>query len=1081
MSRFGERTGSDDDSVLSRNLTFAGRQQSSSDLMDIKQGRAGRGGPETAVSIAGDSYSKFVSGPRRVAALDRHPGERLSTGVFRNDVTYFCTEFPMSQLSHFRRQLHRLRRRRALVRKGTAYSHLGLAILILGWSYFAIDWLFTLDPLQRAVVGLLFVSCLGWVLLRWVAPYVRVREQELDVALVVEQRVGIVSDLTAALQFDSPAAASWGSAQLRSALINRVADATRQINPLAGETWGRLPRQATLFVLATAVTAASVNCFPAYGRVFLNRLLLGQAPYPTQTQFARVIVNRQVVLDDSRGRTTDGMPAPEAAAVTRGFPVELFVEAAGRRPAAGQVFFQTGSSSQSRTLDLERLSRETRRVRLEQALALLNSIDARQNRSSADEASSASLNASSNRERSSSTPSSDESSATELTQPDSSGSDSNADVSTTTNADNVAAPTAPSSTLAQPMTNDGTSNTSSKPSPALGVRPVESDEPVAAVQSVQTVTSVQSVQSLESQVETDRSLSAESSRDLAAASVDDVLRQAAQFVQLDAPDVAEQLTKLVLLTDSVRQLGEDARVAATNRRADDLTVSATSPMPTTRAEETPPETASVHSPHTSERSRIASQTNASTGMTPIAFARDRLQQVLRNWPQSASPGVWYRAELGTLLEDCHYAIQLADARTNSARIQALLPPLIDLEFEVLPPEYAQGSEPVTRPLSRQFAVLEGSEIRLRAKSATGEPLQRVWIDIVQGDVRRRFELTPMQNAAAKEEVDRVTSQTASRLPDGLTKGREVGTVATAWQLEDQASPLHPFRSEFRFVVQAIDPAGAMLELPLEGHVRLRADRPPQAALELIHRVVLPTATPNVTYRIQDDFGIARAVLYVEVERQSPAGGEADNEDMSTPESNASADAARSSDAGSTAANRPAMSPSANSTAAAANQPSESSRAENIAGGSPEPTAARANSLGSAVEPTTGTDASSITSSGSSSSGLAADESVTVAVERHAIDLPLPRTPLLGDRLPFEGRYALALNRWKLQRGDRLKLTLQVSDERGPAQSSTYRSEPVVLEVTDEAGLLAAIAEADEQSERKLDEVIQQQLGIGDSP
>jgi len=961
-----------------------------------------------------------------------------------------------------------------LVRNGTAYSHLGLAILILGWSFFAIDWLFTLDPVQRMVVGVLMVSCLGWVLLRWVAPYVRVREQELDVALVVEQRVGIVSDLTAALQFDSPAAASWGSAQLRGALINRVADVTRQINPLAGETWGQLPRQATLLLLATAVTAAAVNFFPAYGRVFLNRLLLGQAPYPTQTQFARVIVNRQVVLDDSRGRTTDGMPAPEVAAVTRGFPVELFVEAAGRRPDAGQVAFQAGSSSQSRTLDLERLSLETRRVRLEQALALLNSVDARQDLSSADESS----NASSNRERSSITRSSDISSATESAQPDSSGSASNADVSTTMNADTVAPTSGPSSTLAQPLrANGGSSDASSKPSPALGVGPVESDEPVAVVQSVE------SVQTLESQLGTGRALLGGASFDPAAASVDDVLRQAAQFVQLDAPEVAEQLAKLVFVTESGRQPGEDSRVAETDRRADDRAVPATSPTPTTPAEETPPETVAMHSPHTAERDRVASQTNASMGMIPLASARDRLQQVLRDWPQSASPGVWYRAELGTLLEESHYVIQLADARTNSARIQALLPPLIDLEFEVVPPEYAQGSEPVTRPLSRQFAVLEGSDIRLRAKSATGEPLQRVWIDIVQGDVRRRFELTPMQNAAAEEEeeVERVTSQTASQLPDGLTEAREAGSVATAWQLADKESPLHPFRSEFRFVVQAVDPAGAMLELPLEGHVRLRADRPPQAALELIHRVVLPTATPNVTYRIQDDFGIARAVLHVEVERQSPNGGEADNEDMSSLESSASADAARSSEAGSTVANRPAMSPSANSPAADANQPSESSGAENIAGGSTAPTAANANSLGSAVEVTTGTDTSSTSSSGSSSRGLAADESVTVAVERYASDLPVPRTPLLGDRLPFEGRYGLALSRWKLLPGDRLKLTLEVSDERGPAQSSTYRSEPVVLEVTDEAGLLAAIAESDEQSGRKLDEVIQQQLGTGDSP
>ena len=88
---------------------------------------------------------------------------------------------------------------------------------------------------------------------------------------------------------------------------------------------------------------------------------------------------------------------------------------------------------------------------------------------------------------------------------------------------------------------------------------------------------------------------------------------------------------------------------------------------------------------------------------------------------------------------------------------------------------------------------------------------------------------------------------------------------------------------------------------------------------------------------------------------------------------------------------------------------------------------------------------------------------------------------MGDQLPHQARYPLSLLAWKLQPGDRLKLTLEVADERGAAPSRTYRSEPVVLEVTDEAGLLAAIAEADEESEKKLDEVIQQQLGIGDKP
>jgi hypothetical protein len=39
----------------------------------------------------------------------------------------------------------------------------------------------------------------------------------------------------------------------------------------------------------------------------------------------------------------------------------------------------------------------------------------------------------------------------------------------------------------------------------------------------------------------------------------------------------------------------------------------------------------------------------------------------------------------------------------------------------------------------------------------------------------------------------------------------------------------------------------------------------------------------------------------------------------------------------------------------------------------------------------------------------------------------------------------------------------------------------VLEVSDEAGVLAAIAEADEQAAQALSELIQRQLGIGETP
>ena len=76
--------------------------------------------------------------------------------------------------------------------------------------------------------------------------------------------------------------------------------------------------------------------------------------------------------------------------------------------------------------------------------------------------------------------------------------------------------------------------------------------------------------------------------------------------------------------------------------------------------------------------------------------------------------------------------------------------------------------------------------------------------------------------------------------------------------------------------------------------------------------------------------------------------------------------------------------------------------------------------------------------------------------------------------------AVALASLKLAKGDRLKLTLEVVDERGQTAGQSYRSDPLFLEVSDQAGVLSAISEADEASEKQLNDVIDRQIGIGGS-
>ncbi len=84
-----------------------------------------------------------------------------------------------------------------------------------------------------------------------------------------------------------------------------------------------------------------------------------------------------------------------------------------------------------------------------------------------------------------------------------------------------------------------------------------------------------------------------------------------------------------------------------------------------------------------------------------------------------------------------------------------------------------------------------------------------------------------------------------------------------------------------------------------------------------------------------------------------------------------------------------------------------------------------------------------------------------------------------------GEYILDLSPLQLAKGDRLQITLEATDFRGNLTTTdidlgkSARSEPLVLQITDVPGFLAGMVDSDEQSARRLDAIIQRQLGIGD--
>lgn len=105
----------------------------------------------------------------------------------------------------------------------------------------------------------------------------------------------------------------------------------------------------------------------------------------------------------------------------------------------------------------------------------------------------------------------------------------------------------------------------------------------------------------------------------------------------------------------------------------------------------------------------------------------------------------------------------------------------------------------------------------------------------------------------------------------------------------------------------------------------------------------------------------------------------------------------------------------------------------------------------------------------------------LAIEEVYRPLTLDRLPLPASALPASGQYPLALSELGLKKGDRLKISLELSDYRGNLPGQLHVADPLYLEISDESGVLDEISKADERSEERLTELIKQQLGIGEAP
>lgn len=204
-------------------------------------------------------------------------------------------------------------------------------------------------------------------------------------------------------------------------------------------------------------------------------------------------------------------------------------------------------------------------------------------------------------------------------------------------------------------------------------------------------------------------------------------------------------------------------------------------------------------------------------------------------PRPAAFG--YAGKYERLLEDARCKVYLGDAWTRPLEVSVIPSPMIEVEPEIVPPRYAQTDGSGARRLprgTRQFAVVEGSEVRLNVSS--DRPLQAVTVTVGEAKV---------EYALDKE---------ASR------PGAEV------WVPRVEGTPLEAVAEPLRYAVDVLDAEEQSLERPLEGYIRIEPDLPPRIAAATKTPFVLPVAQPTNYYGVSDDHAVGRIWLTWEVLR-----------------------------------------------------------------------------------------------------------------------------------------------------------------------------------------------------------------------
>ena len=196
----------------------------------------------------------------------------------------------------------------------------------------------------------------------------------------------------------------------------------------------------------------------------------------------------------------------------------------------------------------------------------------------------------------------------------------------------------------------------------------------------------------------------------------------------------------------------------------------------------------------------------------------------------------FAGEMTHIADSFRVRFHFGDAVSDAAEVTIVPLPLVDLTWDITPPDYAKGS---LKPGefeggSRQFSVLEGSAAKLNLV-CSNKPLQSA--RLTTGDVT----------------YDLVSS------PDDPHR-------TTTWSLPPN-SPFKTITEALKYEIQVTDRDGLALETPIAGQIRLKTDRSPRIVASAVTRQVLPTAQPKLDYAAGDDYGIATIVAVINISRE----------------------------------------------------------------------------------------------------------------------------------------------------------------------------------------------------------------------